>query len=139
MSFLLSWMFYWELSKTIVCFTDNAICINEVLYSWRKESGKLVDGNRAWKPCSNPLSQIVASPFLWLNCTSGICFGNMYVRIERLFSMCMVIFYVLHRKQSKERVSVVIYKIIRGNMDAFQFVNHTVILRKNVARKNSKA
>lgn len=100
-------MFYWELSKRMVCFTDNAICINEVLYSWRKENRKLVDGNHAWKLSSNPLSQIFASSFLWLSCTSGICFGNMYVWIERLFSTGMIIFYELRRKQSTERMSVV--------------------------------
>lgn len=64
----------------------------------------------------------------------------MYVWIERLFSTGMIIFYELRRKQSTERMSVVIYKVIQSNVDALQFVNHTLILKKkNVARKNSKA
>lgn len=56
----------------------------------------------------------------------------MYVWIERLFSTGMVIFYELRRKQSTERMSVVIYKVIQSNVDALQFVNHTLILKKKM-------
>lgn len=56
----------------------------------------------------------------------------MYVWIERLFSTDMIIFYELRRKQSTERMSVVIYKVIQSNVDALQFVNHTLILKKKM-------